>query len=86
MTIEQFSTMAIEEFENHPIDSLFLYIQNDKELMKEYLDLVAENGDLGKVNRMIARQFAVQHNTHSNGMRNENPNSTLIQSHALLED
>lgn len=85
MTINEFFDKAITKFECNNIDALFCFIQNDKELMKDYLDLVAESRDLGKVNRGIARQVALRYHTKAI-QRDYQPNSTLIQSFSLLED
>ncbi|MBQ3580603.1 MAG: hypothetical protein II975_06425 [Bacteroidales bacterium] len=85
--LNTFCQDAITKFEEHQIDALFCYIQSDKKLMKDYLDLVAADGnDLGKVNRSIARAFAVKHGTRSSIERNYEPNSVLIQSYSILED
>ena len=53
MTLNEFFDNAITKFESNNIDALFCFIQNDRELMKDYLDLVASTRDLGKVNRGI---------------------------------
>jgi hypothetical protein len=84
--LTEFCDYAIKKFEDNPIDALFCYIQSDKELMKKYLDLVADKHDLGLINRTIARTLAVQRGTKSCGNRNEEPNSSLIQSYSLLEE
>lgn len=85
MTKEQFFQKAFEKFSGNQIDAMFLYIQNDKELMKNYLDTVAEAGSLGDVNRYIARRIAQTEGTRARQHGNK-PNSTLIQSNSILED
>ena len=84
--MKQFCDEVIKKFEENPIDALFCYLQCDKELMKKYLDLVAEKKDLGLINRTLARTFATSRDTKSCGTRNAEPNSSLIQSYSLLED
>ena len=63
------------------IDIHFLVIQSDRKLMKRYLDLVAEHGDLRAVNAQIAKYAARRaKGTH----RNYEPLSSLIQSFSEL--
>lgn len=85
-TLNQFCKDAIAKFEENPIDALFCYIQCDKQLMKDYLDVVAESRDLRNVNSGIAKALAVHYGTKSRGDRDYEPNSTLIQSYSLLEE
>ena len=87
MSIDEFGKKAIKQFEDNKIDAVFCYIQNDKELMKEYLHLVAEKGDLGLVNRLIGKIIAQHYNTKANECQSKKqPNSTLIQSYSKLEE
>lgn len=86
MSVEVFCKEAIKQFENNKIDAVFCYIQNDKELMKMYLDLIAEKSDIGLVNRLIGRYIAKHYNTKANTNSSQTyPNSTLIQSYSKLE-
>lgn len=85
MTLNEFFDNAITKFESNNIDALFCFIQNDRELMKDYLDLVASTRDLGKVNRGIARLVALRYHTNAI-QRDFQPNSNLIQSFSILED
>lgn len=85
MTKNEFFKKAYDKFKGDQIDALFCYIQNDKELMKDYLDLVAEVGDLGDVNSYIGHQVATKNKTRARQHGNE-PNSTLIKSYSILED
>ena len=84
--LTDFCDDAIKKFEENPIDALFCYIQCNKELMKVYLNLVADKQDLGLVNRTIAKKLAEQRGTKSCGIRNEEPISSLIQSYSILEE
>lgn len=85
MTKDEFFTRAITKFENNQIDALFCYIQNDRQLMKNYLDIVAHEGSLRDVNKYIAKQTATRYNTKAKE-HGHKPNSTLIQSYSTLED
>lgn len=84
MSKDAFFNNAIKQFEDNPIDALFCYIQSDKELMKYYLDLVAETGSLQEVNKYIGRAVATHYKTRSCGERSAEPSSTLIQSYSIL--
>ena len=65
-------------------DNIFCFVQNDKELMKAYLDLVAENGNLQYVNSHIAQEIAKRYGLESTQNQVESPNSNLIQSYSEL--
>lgn len=84
MNVEQFMGKAMPRFETKATqeitDLFFLFVQNDKELMKDYLDTVAQTGDLQTVNREISRRLAKELQVVSTGVKNENPSSNLIQS------
>jgi len=61
-------------------DTVFLMIQNDRELMYNYLRVVANQGNLGYVNSEIASEIK-QYFDLTNAGLNEYPNSFLIQSY-----
>lgn len=65
-------------------DEIFLLIQNDKALMKEYLRLV-ETNSLDVVNRTIGKEIKKYYNLSNDTNRNECPKSTLISSHQEFE-
>ncbi|MBR3981458.1 MAG: hypothetical protein IKO90_10625 [Bacteroidales bacterium] len=69
---------------NSITDSIFLMIQNDRTLMKKYLELVEQEG-LNKVNQNIGKQVKKQLGLENSGERNFNPISTLIQSNTILK-
>lgn len=73
-----------EMLEGDIIDLFFLYVQSDKELMKAYLDTVADIGDLREVNRQIALAISRKIQLSGNGVRNYSPKSSLIQSYSEL--
>ena len=82
--MEDFLTTAFEKFESQITDNIFCFIQNDKELMKAYLDLVAENGNLQYVNSHIAQEIAKRYDLESTSNQIESPKSNLIQSYTQL--
>ena len=82
--MNDFLTLMFERFENQITDTIFCFVQNDKELMKAYLDLVAENGNLQYVNSHIAQEIAKRYGLESAQNQIESPNSNLIQSYTEL--
>ena len=82
--LSNFNKKVLDKYSKTITNSVFLMIQNDRELMKEYLDLVQEkslivvNQNLGKA---IKKRFYLE-NYHE---REEEPTSTLIQSHQKFE-
>lgn len=83
MEIKDFNDKVIKKFTNEITDLIFLYIQNDEELMTEYLDLLSTkdrktvNSQLGKA---IKKKFDVENDIDDDGnsIRNE-PRSVLIK-------
>ena len=82
--MNEFLYSVFEKFESQITDSIFYFIQNDKELMKSYLDLVAENGNLQYINSHIAQEIAKRYGLENNGPSNEVPKSNLIQTYSEL--
>ena len=85
--VTAFAEKALSRFAKRITDEVFLLIQNDRELMQEYLRLVQESG-LDTVNQWIGRKvkerFALANETGDEA-RNEDPRSTLIQSHQKFQ-
>lgn len=82
--MKNFCDKLFVAFEQQITDIVFCFVQNDKELMKDYLDLVANQGNLGWVNSHIAQEIAQRyglHNTNNEGL----PSSNLIQTYSELE-
>lgn len=82
--MEKFCDKLFSAFENQITDSVFCYIQNDKELMKDYLHLIAEKKDLGVVNRCIGKRIAERYKLQSKDLKGI-PTSNLIQTYSELE-
>jgi len=63
-------------------DGIFLLIQNDKNLMQEYLLLVErEKGGHKTVNKIIGKRVKEKYGLTNADYRNNKPLSTLIKSH-----
>lgn len=71
-------------FDEQITDSLFRYIQEDRQRMNDYLDIVAKVGDLQEVNRQIGRTIARHYNLK--GFDTEhNPKNTLTLTYSKLK-
>jgi hypothetical protein len=60
-------------------DTVFLMIQNDRNLMHDYLQTIANQGNVGYVNSEIAKEIKRYFGLKNIG-ENKFPNSVLIQS------
>ena len=71
-------------FDEQITDRLFLYIQEDRQRMNEYLDMVAKVGDLQEVNKQIGRAITRHYNLK--GFDTEtNPKNTLTLTYSKLK-
>jgi hypothetical protein len=83
MEIKEFLEKVIAGKNRRITDDFFLFIQNDRELMKDYLYLVQEH-DLQTVNQQIARGIEAEYGLIACGENNE-PESKLITTYSLLK-
>ena len=71
-------------FDEQITDSLFRYIQEDRQRLNEYLDMVAKIGNLQEVNKQIGR--AVTRHYNLKGFDTEtNPRNTITLTNSKLE-
>ncbi|KOS06680.1 hypothetical protein AM493_12025 [Flavobacterium akiainvivens] len=83
MKINEFTQKAIDKFTADITDSLFLFIQNDKELMQDYLDLL-ENNERNVVNSSVAKAIKERFDLKNIG-KSDAPVSTLIKTFEQFE-
>ncbi len=79
MTTEEFAQKVITKFNEELTDLVFQYIENDTELMRDYLRLVSDK-DLDTVNKGLGRKIKEKFDV-DNLERSNNPKSKLIQSY-----
>ena len=79
MSSEDFAKKVAAQFCLELTDQLFMYIENDKNLMQDYLRLVSEEG-LFKANQNLGSNFKKLFNV-DNIEEDNNPNSKLIKSY-----
>jgi hypothetical protein len=65
-------------------DEVFLLIQENRDYMQEYLELVHKNGK-NDVNNYIGKQVKDRYDLKNSKRRNSKPRSTLIKSHQEFE-
>lgn len=86
---------AIKKMNKRITNEIFLIIQNDRELMKMYLQAIEEevmcqkNQALGHakvtVNQIIGKEVKKSYNLTNMDDREDNPSCTLIESHQKFE-
>ena len=85
MTINNFMQKALPLFKEEFTDIFFSFIQNDKEVMKAYLETIASEGNLQTVNSHIAQQLAQEFSLTNTKEICDMPKSNLIQSYSKLK-
>ena len=76
--ISQFTQSVLNEFTERLTDQVFLFIENDRELLGQYLHTV-EGKELDTVNAHIAQAIKRHFGLESKGEKCNTPNSKLIQ-------
>lgn len=82
--ISNFADRVISRLNKRITDMVFLEIQNDRELMQVYLGFVHQNG-IATVNQSIGKAVKRRYQLTDGDRREEQPLSTLIQSHQTFE-
>jgi len=80
MNAIEIAKIAIDVFNKKITNEVFLTIQKDPSLMLKYLRAVETNG-LDCVNQTIGTEVKAAYNLENINSRENNPSSTLIQSH-----
>lgn len=78
--ISKFNEKVLERFAKTITNNVFLFVQNDKELMRDYLKLVQEK-TLIVVNQNLGKAIKKRFNLKNYSQREIKPTSTLIQTH-----
>jgi hypothetical protein len=83
-TPAEIAQKAIAKMNKRITNEIFLIIQNDCELMHEYL-LAVQDSKLDTVNQQIGKAVKAQYSLVNLDEREDNPSCTLIQSHQKFE-
>ncbi len=84
MNAKEIAQEAIGILNKKITNEVFLTIQNNRSLMLEYLRAVEANG-LESVNQTIGKEVKAAYELTNLNEREDNPSSTLIQSHQKFE-
>lgn len=83
--MRKFKKKVIDSFCETLTDKVFLMIQNDRELMHEYLKIIANSNSVASVNSEIAKEIKKRFKLKNVNQRNFTPESFLIQTHEIFE-
>ena len=83
--LNDFKEKVIDLFSEKLTDKVFLMIQNDRELMREYLSIIEKRNSLAFVNSEIAKEVKKRFDLKNLNQRNEEPESLLIQAHEMFK-
>ena len=81
---DNFSAHVFEKFEKNITERVFLLIEDDRELQKEYLDLVALKGR-ATVNRWLGKKIKDHYKLRSIKPIEGTPDAIQIQGHTMLK-
>jgi hypothetical protein len=79
-----FKEKVIQRFSAEITDRVFLMIQNDRELLKEYINLLGTHPQK-TINSSLAKEIKKRYGLDNKDLKNENPHSLLIQSHERFD-
>lgn len=85
MELKDFINDVLTKYDEQITDSVFCFIQNDRALMKKYLDMVAAIGSLQDVNKQIGREIVRRYGLKGYS-KDDEPKSILISSFSLLTE
>ena len=83
--LNDFKEKVIDLFSEKLTDKVFLMIQNDRELMREYLSIIEKRNSLAFVNSEISKEVKKRFDLKNLNQRNEEPESLLIQAHEMFK-
>ncbi|MBU2492345.1 MAG: hypothetical protein KJ571_06930 [Bacteroidetes bacterium] len=79
--ITAFAEKVLDKFSNEITDQVFLMIENNKELLQNYLEIVSNEG-LDNVNQTLGKKVK-EYFKLENLEENQNPKSKLIKSYTV---
>ncbi len=78
--LQNFEEKALKQFTKEITDLFFLYIENDENLMHDYLRVIGREGDLDTTNKKLGEAVKSWFKLE-NGEVNREPMSKLIESY-----
>lgn len=83
--IADFKRKVLDKFCEVLTDQVFLMIEQDRNLLHEYMLLIAKNKSLSNINSQIAKEVKKRFYLENKHQENKNPKSKLIQAHEKFE-
>ena len=80
MTLAEFQEEALSRFTKEITDIFFSFIENDRELLQDYLRVIGREDNLDNVNRRLGAAVKAWFSLE-NGAENSAPRSKLIRSY-----
>ncbi len=80
MNLKEFQDKALEQFTREITDTFFSYIEDDPELMHDYLRIIDRESDLDTTNKKLGEAVKNWFRLE-NGEMNDEPGSYLIESY-----
>ncbi len=80
MELAEFREKALKNFTKEITDIFFCYIENDRELFQDYLQVIGRQGDLDSTNMALGKGIKEQFELE-NDDECSNPKSRLIRSY-----
>ena len=80
MKVEEFKNQVLSQFTLEITDVVFQYIENDRDLLQEYLRVVGRASDIDETNKRLGKAVKEWFGLE-NGDRNHEPKSKLIRSY-----
>ena len=80
MNLNDFKNKALGQFTKEITDLFFLYIENDEDLMHDYLRVIGRESDLDTTNKKLGEAVRSWFKLE-NGEINQEPMSKLIESY-----
>lgn len=84
MEIKDFTEKVFEKFNKQMTDEIFYFIENDRELLHDYL-LLLNKHELNVLNSNIAKRIKEKYSLKSIEVSKEETKSKLIQSYTKFE-
>lgn len=84
MELKEFTDELLTKYDEHIIENIFCFIENDRDLMKKYQKVIADKGNLQDVNAQIGREIGRHYNLKGYS-KNHEPKSVLVSSVSRLK-
>lgn len=83
--LNDFKTKVVDQFCETITDRIFLMIQNDRDLMQEYLSIIEKGKSRANINSQIAKEIKKRFKLDNQNIKNKEPESSLIVSHEQFD-